>query len=321
MNFIQQAYKGKNKWTGYLKTFGIVVLATQLLAAIPVGIIIAIYFGIKGEKPIKSEGGALFFENMDNNLSLFLITLIFAFGLVTLLWAVKTFHKRKAITVVTSRKKLDWNRILFAFGIGFTFITIEVLTSYFFASEAFIWNFQLIPFLILVIISFLFLPLQTSLEEVLFRGYLMQGFGTWFKKPWIALLITSVGFGLLHFGNTEVEKLGIGAIPFYILPGLLFGLTTLLDEGTELSLGLHAANNIGACIFVTSSWSALQTDALWIDTAEPSLVWTDYLSMLIGYPLILLIFSKKYGWKNWKAKLFNKVEKPIESIDNKIITE
>ncbi len=113
----------------------------------------------------------------------------------------------------------------------------------------------------------------------------------------------------------------MAAMPFYILPGLLLGLTTLLDEGTELSLGLHAANNIGACIFVTSSWTALQTDALWIDTAEPSLVWTDYLPMLIGYPLILLIFSKKYGWKNWKAKLFDKVEKPIESIENKIITE
>ncbi len=34
MKFIQQAYKGKNKWTGYLKTFGITVLVSQILAVI-----------------------------------------------------------------------------------------------------------------------------------------------------------------------------------------------------------------------------------------------------------------------------------------------
>ncbi len=209
MKFIQQAYKGKNKWTGYLKTFGIVVLATQVLAPIAIVIIGGFYFSIKGETPIKGEQGRFFYENMDKNLSLFLIILIFVFGLKNLFWAIKKFHNRNNITVITSREELDWSRILFGFGVGFTLVIIELLTSYFIGNEEWIWNFQPIPFLILVVIAFLFLPLQTSFEEVLFRGYLMQGFGTWFKRPWIALLITSVGFGLLHFANPEVEKLGL----------------------------------------------------------------------------------------------------------------
>ena len=36
----------------------------------------------------------------------------------------------------------------------------------------------------------------------------MQGFGTWFKNSFVALILTSVIFGLLHGVNPEVEKLG-----------------------------------------------------------------------------------------------------------------
>ncbi len=299
MKFIQQAYKGKNDWTGYLGTFGFIFIATHVLVIIPY-LIGYLYISFKDEIPFSEVTE----ENFTKNLSFVLLTMIFGLGLMALLWGIKKFHKRKVITVITSRKKIDWNRILFAFGIGFILVTLKILISVLLYKDDFTWNFQPIPFLILIFISFLFLPLQTSSEEILFRGYLMQGLGTWFKRPWIAWVLTSSVFGLLHFANPEVEKLGMGMMPFYIAPGLLWGLITLLDEGTELSLGLHAANNIGAVIFISSSWESLQADSLWIYTAEPSLVWTDYLPMLIFYPLILIILSKKYGWRNWKEKLF-----------------
>jgi membrane protease YdiL (CAAX protease family) len=41
----------------------------------------------------------------------------------------------------------------------------------------------LVPFLILVLIAVLLIPLQTSFEEYLFRGYWMQGLGILAKKP------------------------------------------------------------------------------------------------------------------------------------------
>ncbi len=315
MKFIQQAYKGNNKWTKYLATFGLIIIA-QIILFIPIRIFTGIYYGITKNISFKDldESGVV-----DKNLDLILTISTFAIGLYALFFAIKKYHKRERITVITSRKKLDWNRILFAFSIGFILVTLEVLISVFFYKDEFTWNFQPIPFLILVFISFFLLPLQTSYEEIVYRGYLMQGLGTWFKQPWVAWLITSSVFGLLHFANPEVEKLGMGMMPFYIAPGLLWGLITLLDEGTELALGLHAANNVGASIFITSSWDVFQTNALWIYTAEPSLGWTDYLPMLIIYPLIILIFSKKYGWKNWKEKLFGRVYPPIEINEDELI--
>jgi len=43
--------------------------------------------------------------------------------------------------------------------------------------------------------------------------------------------------------------------------------------------------------------------------------WETYLPVFVLYPIVLLILSKKYGWKNWQEKLFGKIEKPT------IITE
>jgi len=75
-------------------------------------------------------------------------------------------------------------------------------------------------------------------------------------------------------------------------------------------LGMHAANNIVAALLVTSDWMVFQTDALWIDISEPSVNAETFIPVLIIYPIVLLIFSNKYGWKNWKEKLFANIEEP-----------
>jgi membrane protease YdiL (CAAX protease family) len=189
-----------------------------------------------------------------------------------------------------------------------------LVISYYGNPDAFKWNFKPMPFFVLVFISFLFLPLQTSFEELLFRGYLMQGIGVLVRNAWLPLLITSIIFGLLHGANPEVDKLGKWIFVYYIGTGLFLGLLTLLDDGTELALGFHAANNIVAAIFVTQSWVVFQTDALYINTSEPTLGFESFFPVLVLYPVLLFIFSKKYKWKNWKEKLFGKIENPYTNL-------
>jgi len=236
-----------------------------------------------------------------------------------LLLGVKLIHKRKILTVFTSRSKLDWSRIIFAFSVWFFIGIVIFAIGYYLTPEDYVWNFKPVPFIILVLISFLLLPLQTSMEEVLFRGYLMQGFGTWFKKGFIALILTSVIFGLLHGANPEVEKLGWITMVYYIGTGLLLGIFVIMDEGIELSLGFHAANNILAAILVTANWAAFQTEALFIDISEPSVDFEFFLPVLVLYPIVLYIFSNKYGWSSWKVKLFGTIHKPSELIEDEII--
>jgi len=300
MNFIQQAYKGSNDWWRYLITIAIVM--SPFILNFVMYLVLPELF----EELYKDM------ENFQGNKNLFLLENLLPFValLVFLFLFVKYLHQRSITSLVTSRSKIDWKRVFYAFGLWFFISVVFLAIGVYMDIDNLIWNFKPIPFLILVLISLIFLPLQTSLEELLFRGYLMQGFGVLVKNRWFPLIVTSVLFGLLHSLNPEVEKLGYGVMVFYIGTGLLFGMTTLLDEGTELALGMHAANNIVAAIFVTANWTAFQTDALYIDTSEPSLGWETYLPVFVLYPIVLLFLSKKYGWKNWQEKLFGKIEKP-----------
>jgi len=79
-----------------------------------------------------------------------------------------------------------------------------------------------------------------------------------------------------------------------------------MDEGMELALGFHAANNLVTALLVTASWTAFQTESLLIYKAEPSLGKELILTLVVIYPLLAFIFAKKYQWKNWIDQLTNK---------------
>jgi len=314
MNFIQQAYKGNKEWYWYLITMAVVFIFWQILGVIPLSIVAFIKTGNLAEFQ-KASLDAFGSIGIESNFYLFLVLFTLIMGLVGLLISIKFIHKRAIKTVVTGRNSIDWKRVFYAFKLWFTLSIILMLIVYLLAPDDLVWNFKPIPFLILFIISFLFIPLQTSFEELLFRGYLMQGLGVLAKNRWLPLLLTSLVFGLLHGANPEVVRLGYGLMVYYIGTGLFFGIITLMDEGTELALGLHAANNIVAAIFVTTDWTVFKTEALFIDTSEPSIGWETFVPVFIIYPLMLFVFYKKYAWKDWQEKLIGSIEKPEVLID------
>ncbi|MEO9571515.1 MAG: lysostaphin resistance A-like protein [Polaribacter sp.] len=320
MNFIQQAYKGNNEWFHWVLTIFIVFIGWQILGGIPL-MALAYSYSANLAEFTKAAQDNFMTLGIDKNLFLFFMILMFIFGLISLIIGVKYLHKRTIKSLITSRNSLDWNRFWFGFLTWGIIASVVIVIGIYLSPENYIWNFKAKPFFTLVAVSFLFLPFQTSFEELLFRGYFMQGLGILAKNRWVPLILTSVCFGLLHGANPEVEKLGYISMVFYIGTGLFYGITTLMDEGTELALGLHAINNIVAAFFVTTNWTVFQTDALYIDTSEPSVGWEMFFPVLVLYPLMLFMFSKKYGWTNWLEKLTGKIEKPLNLKENYRVLE
>ena len=80
-----------------------------------------------------------------------------------------------------------------------------------------------------------------------------------------------------------------------------------MDQGIELALGFHAANNLFTALLVTASWTAFQTESVLIDISTPSLGAELIISLFIIYPLFLWIMSKKYHWTEWKNKLTSRL--------------
>jgi membrane protease YdiL (CAAX protease family) len=226
---------------------------------------------------------------------------------VILLFWVKFIHGQSIRSLTTSRKKVDWKRIFFSFTIWGLFTVVTTLILYYLSPESFVINFNPVKFFPFLIIAVLLIPLQTSFEEYFFRGYLLQGIGVITKSRLIPLVFTSVTFGLMHIANPEVGKLGPIIMVYYIGTGFFLGIITLMDEGLELALGFHAANNLIGALLVTADWTAFQTHSILKDVSEPSAGFDVLFPILVIFPILLFIFGRKYKWTNWKEKLTGKV--------------
>lgn len=303
--FIAQAFKFKYDFWRYL--VGVVIVIIAIIAGqVPLGIAVLLEGGYEMVNMTEMQ----MLQLLDSNLSLFLILLSFAAGLGAIFFVVKVLHSQPIKALTTSRKKIDWGRFFFAFGLVAIFAIATTLIDYYTNPQDYVVNFQPKPFFIMLVIAVVMIPLQTSFEEYLFRGYLMQGIGTLFKNRWSPLIITSLIFGSLHFFNPEVTKLGNIIMFYYIGTGFLLGIMTLMDDGMELALGFHAGNNLITAVLVTADWTAFQTNSILKDISEPSAGWDILIPVMVVYPIFLFIMAKKYGWKDWGNRLFGKVEKP-----------
>lgn len=303
--FINQVFKYQHDFWRYI--IGVVVVVLGIIVGqIPLLIALIVEKGYEVMGMTESE----MMTALDSNYFLFLMLLTYAVALAFLLFIVKKLHEQPLKALTTSRPKIDWSRFWFAFGLVSIFILISTIGDYFTNPGDYVVNFQLKPFLILLVIAVIFVPLQTSFEEYFFRAYLMQGIGVLARNRWLPLIITSLIFGGLHFFNPEVTKLGNIIMIHYISTGFLLGIMTLMDEGIELALGFHAANNLLTALIVTADWTAFQTNSIFKDISDPSVGWDILIPVLIIYPVFLYIMARKYGWTNWKNKLLGKVHKP-----------
>jgi hypothetical protein len=99
-------------------------------------------------------------------------------------------------------------------------------------------------------------------------------------------------------------------MPIYLVFGLLFGIVSVLDDGIEMAVGMHASNNIFSSVLITSKSSVLQTPALFMQK-EINPVKETLVLFLISF-LFLLISMYKSGW-NFNL-LISKI-KPLEKVE------
>ena len=299
MFLLDKSYKLKNFWYYILGSFILILFST-------IGQLPMIPF-LPSELPSPDADPMDIFKTIPSNLRLFLLLLSFAFVLPGIWLVVKKLHDLPIMSILSSRKKIDLERVLYSFMLWGTVVSAFVFLEYSLNPENYVFNFKVKEFLILAVIAILFIPIQTSVEEIVFRGYLMQGFGHWLNSRFMALFLTSTVFGSLHLANPEITALGYEFVILYITVGFVLGIMTLMDDGLELALGFHAANNLIAALLVTADWTVFQTESILIDISEPSLGITDWITPFIVFPILLALFARKYSWTNWKEKLFSKV--------------
>jgi uncharacterized protein len=307
--FLEKVYGGKNDIGRWVAVIVILLIITQFVGGIPLGIMIF----------LKTSDDPDLVPNPENLMDLSaydispvtglaLMIIPFALGLITLLLLMKPVHERPLLSVITGNSSFRWKK--FFWGAGLWLLLLSAYAA--FASVTGIQKVKLqfdpSTFYTLAAVSLLLLPFQTGFEEVLFRGYLMQGFAKIFRYRWIPLIITSLIFGSLHFMNPEVKEYGAAImIPQYIWFGVFFGICTLMDEGLELAWGVHAINNIFLSIFFTQDSSAIQTPALYrITDFNPLFDWIALFTLSI---IFIFVARRKFKWPGWHY-LLTTIDKP-----------
>lgn len=297
--YIEQIRKQTN--ASWLYVVGVFILGIVLLIGnLPFGVVLMRKIGANATQLTMTEQ----LQVLPPNTTLFLLLLPFALVFGAILIVTKVLHKLSLRELITSRSKVDWQRIGFGFGSVLVASILMLIASYFIDPTSIQWNFKPKAFAVLVVISVLMVPLQTSAEELFFRGYLMQGLGRIFPMRLVPFVLSSTLFGLLHFANPEVDKLGDIILITYLTTGFFLGAISLMDEGIELALGFHAGNNLFLSLFLTSDWTVFQTDSLFLDVSEPNVLMY-IIGPLVIYTFLFLVYAKKYKWKNYTAHLIS----------------
>ncbi len=291
ISFLDNALQGKHNKTSYFLTIGITLIGGTLASILFIVLLMVVYFLTFGTNGLESQINILLYNPM-----LLLVMVGVSYGIFSLLFylCIRFIHKRQFISLINTRKKIIWVKILKGAGLWAGIMLIYTVISLIFNDGSLSFNFNLMPFLFLLILSLLVFPIQASFEEIFFRGYLMQAFGLITKKPVIPLILTSLIFGLIHFYNGTDLNMSISIVISALILGLMLGIIVLGENGLETAMGAHIANNMFVALFLNSSDSGLG--------GLPSLITTQTTNSYSGIPVLILMAATMLIIIFWNKK-------------------
>lgn len=269
-SYLDWALKGRSNWWLYL--LGIIILEFFYYVVDGIWGLIP-HFLFKGDSPLSS--------NLSATLS-FLPWFLAVFLVTALL------HKRPFWSVAFPAKKLDgWN-----VGVGFlgawAFLLLAFLIyALFFGVKL---SFQ-VPdmglFLPMVFIGLLGILLQTSTEELNYRGYWMQAARSLTSNPLLLIAVSALAFGLPHYPNLAKLHMPPYAVLMYIIDGAFLAWLAYRTGSLWMSMGWHLANNYGLAVLISVANSGDIIKGISLITADrfPE-AWAIILVKIILYVMI-----------------------------------
>ena len=148
-------------------------------------------------------------------------------------------------------------------------------------------------------------PLQAAGEEYLFRGYLMQAFGSFTGSRWVAILGTATLFALAH--GTQNFPLFFDRFAFGVIAGWL----VVRTGGLEAGIALHIINNFVAFGFALSFGDLSTT----LNVSEVG--WWNILltvTQSVVYTALVLVVARSFGLQTRTRPPGSAVEPAVSTV-------
>ncbi|MGB6297815.1 MAG: CPBP family intramembrane glutamic endopeptidase [Rivularia sp. (in: cyanobacteria)] len=268
--YLDIARQGKNSWWRYLLGTLIIAFFWLVIGSIASAIFLFSPSITNGLNPLE-------FLRKPSIWGYLIINFQFLFFLLGIFLTVKWLHQRQFLTLVGADAAIRWKRFFKGFAVWFLIQSIIFGISIILNPSNLEFTFKPVQWLILLACAVILTPIQTSTEELFFRGYILQGFGLITKQPLILMIINGVLFMLPHLANPEVQRGFLGMALYYFAFGVFCTLLTLKDNRLELAFAVHAANNLFIVLFVSTEDSAIRVPSMWllkdVGTPESTLIW------------------------------------------------
>ena len=243
--YLDLAQQGRNEWWRYALGVFTIAFFWMVLGYVPY--ILLVGAGV--------ETGAML-DFLAINFSIFMM-------LAGLAVTVRLIHRRTLLSLVTPAAQVDWRRagrgaLVWAV-VAALVVAIEHLLfpgRYYLSLDPE----RFLPFLGAVLVL---TPIQCATEELVFRGYAMQGLGLVTRQPALIAAASSLIFTVPHLMNPEVGQHGTLVMAAnYFAIGMLLATVTLRDGRLELAIGLHSVNNVLLALVANYEGSALMTESI-----------------------------------------------------------
>nr|WP_319374083.1 type II CAAX endopeptidase family protein [uncultured Methanobacterium sp.] len=293
ISFLENASEGKNNWWRYLLTVILSLVGGSFVAGLVLGLLL-IFSSVFVSGGISNI--ANFIESVMNSPFTLVILVGISYSISFFLFYIclRFLQHKHLLKIINTVSGLRWKLLFKGLILWALILFILSLPDLIFNPGSYQITYNSGSFLILLIICILVFPIQASFEEILFRGYLMQGFSLVSKKPWVPLLITSLLFGCVHFFNGTNLYMDLSIVASTFIIGMMLGVIALGDNGIETAMGVHIANNLYVALLYNSTDSGLP--------GLPSMVTAQAADPFTGLPLLILAALLMIAILFWNRK-------------------
>ena len=134
-------------------------------------------------------------------------------------------------------KEINYGILFGLFIMAFAFVFLSVIGEIVFLNYSLDFNQILLSIALFIGVSFF--------EEIIFRGYMLKNLLESFN-PFVALLISSLFFSLIHASNPNVTSLGLCNI---FLAGIFLGVSYVFTKNLWFPIALHFSWNFFQAMF------------------------------------------------------------------------
>jgi membrane protease YdiL (CAAX protease family) len=241
--YLALVHLGRNQWWRYALGALVILFCWLVVGYLP-------YFWLASRGPFDPLG-----PYVAINFSIVML-------LLGLALTMRVLHRRPLMSLVSAERSLAWRRIAQGAAVWAGIALIAVVIEHVLYPDRYYLSFSADRFFVFAAVALVVTPIQTTTEELLFRGYIMQGLALFLRRPGVIAGTSALIFTLPHLMNPEVRHGALLLAASYFTIGLLLASVTLRDGRLELAIGVHAANNLVLALVANYEGSVLMSESI-----------------------------------------------------------